>query len=140
MPYELDNTIHSLREVVFSQAPARYLPGAHSLPPAVVGAGYQSLGMKVTKVNWPKPVADLFVGHLDISDDGGRTWRRIATWRDDGSDVCDPVTGAVLDHSFLRLFLSAQREKPVYTHEGTWVRGAFECKMPITTAITIEGN
>jgi hypothetical protein len=110
------------------------------LPPAFVGAGYQSIAMKAAKVNWPEPKVELFIGHLELSNDGGLTWRRIATWRDDGRNVADPATGAILEYSFLRLFLSARSDKPVYTHDKTWVRGAFECKEPIITAITIEGN
>jgi hypothetical protein len=132
--------MHLPREVIFSRPPTMYAPGAHELPSAEVGAGYQSLAMKATKINWPRPMVDLFIGRLDLSNDGGLTWRRVATWRDDGRDVCDPASGAVLEYSFLQLFFSARRDKPVHTHEKTWVRGAFECKKPIITAITIEGN
>lgn len=115
-----------------------YSPGTHSFPPTVVGAGYQSLAMSATKANWPKRIADLFVGHIDLSDDAGQTWQRIATWRDDGRDVRDNLTGVVLEYSFVRLFLSARPDKPVYTHEKTWVRGTFDCTAPIITAIAIE--
>jgi hypothetical protein len=96
--------------------------------------------MKATKVDWPMPIPDLFVGQIHLSDDGGSTWQCVATWHDDGREVFDPATGAVLDHSFLRIFFSARLDKPVYTRETTWVRGAFECKKPLTTVITIEGN
>jgi hypothetical protein len=35
----------SNREVFFSKAQTTYPPGSHSLPPAVVGAGHQSLAI-----------------------------------------------------------------------------------------------
>jgi len=111
--------------------------GAHSFPPTVVGAGFQSVAMKATKVNWPKSIPNLFTGHIDISDDAGQTWRRMASWREDGNEVRDKSTGNVLDYSFLQLSFSARQDRPVYTHKDTWVRGAFECATPITTAITI---
>jgi hypothetical protein len=125
-------------EVIFSQGQALYSTGTHNFTPTVLGAGYQSVAMRATKVKWPKTIANLFVGHLDLSDDAGQTWRRIATWREDGNDVHDKETGAPLDYSFLQLSFSARQDKPVYSHENSWVRGAFECAMPITTAITIE--
>jgi hypothetical protein len=132
--------MHLPRELIFSRPPTVYAPGAHELPSAEVGAGYQSLAMKATKVNWPEPMVDLFIGHLDLSDDAGRAWRRAATWWHDGQDFCDPVTGLIFEYTSLQLFFSARPDKPVYTHENTWVRGAFECKKPLITAITIEGN
>jgi hypothetical protein len=124
--------------VIFSRGASLYAPGMHRLPPAEVGAGYQCIAMTATKVDWPKGVLDLFVGHIDISRDCGQSWSRMATWRDDGRDVRDQTTGRIVECSFIQLYFSARREKPVYTHAATWVRGSFECLKPITTAITIE--
>jgi hypothetical protein len=128
----------SLPEVILSRSEAWYPAGTHSFPPALVGAGYQSLAIRATKVNWPQGVLDLFVGYIDISDNAGVTWRRAASWREDGGDVNDKQVGSVLDYSFLRLVFSARSDKPVYTHKDTWVRGGFDCALPITTAIIIE--
>jgi hypothetical protein len=125
-------------QVIFDRRECLYDAGTHSFPPTAVGAGYRSIAMRATKVGWPKGIANLFTGHIDVSGDAGHTWRRIASWCEDGNEVCDKSTGAVLEYSFLQLSFSARQDKPVHTPENTWVRGAFECKAPITTAITIE--
>jgi hypothetical protein len=128
------------REIIFRQAEALYPAGTHIFTPVFVGAGFQSIAMRATKVAWPKAIAELFAGYIEFSDDAGLTWRRIASWRESGNDVRDARTGALLHYSYLQLHLSARQDHPVYTHKDTWVRATFDCSMPITTAITIEGS
>jgi len=60
----------------------------------------------------------------------------MATWRDDGADVLD-ADGRVVGYSFLQMRLSAHPDKPVVTHEHTWLRASLECILPLTTAISI---
>jgi hypothetical protein len=130
--------ISSSHEVIFESAQTTYAPGTYHFPPVFVGKGYQSLVVKATKVGWSKGIDDLIVGHLEISNDRGRTWRHMATWRDDGGDVRDEETVELMGYSFIQLLLSARPDKPVFTRENTWLRFSFECKAAITTAITVE--
>lgn len=125
-------------EVVLDVEETTYPPGIYPFPPIAIGKGYQSLVMKASKVGWPKVDTNIFAGHLDVSDDGGKTWRHMATWTDNGCDVHDDDTGKVLPYTFMRLELSARSDKPVYTHEMTWVRARLDCALPLTTALTIE--
>jgi hypothetical protein len=124
--------------IIFRGLETWYQAGTHQLAPVEVSAGYRSIGMKAKKIGWPKGIADLFVGHLDISFDGTKHWLRMVTWHDDGADILDEATGEMLEYSFAQLFFSARVNDCTHTHTSIWVRGSFECRKSITTAITVE--
>jgi hypothetical protein len=125
-------------EIISEIPQTRYAPGTYRFPPVFVGGGYQSLVVKATKVGWSKGIDELIVGHLEISNDGRRTWRHMATWRDTGADMRDEETGDLLGYSFIQLLFSARPTHPVFTSEHTWLRVSLECKDNITTTISME--
>lgn len=110
----------------------QYPPKTRTLKAVSIPLGATKIAIRATRVNWEDTGEEIVFGKLDLSLDGGQSWKnRWIGFGARGGVVSDPVTGNVKDYS------QVWREIPEPENPNRMVRGEIINTVSFRSAVSI---